>query len=91
MSKRGWGRRMAGLTGVICLLAGAAYAETPGVENEARPETAEARSPLATEPTLCARCMRGCLRGDYRWWPFNCEELCAVLLCRPERRAALER
>lgn len=89
MGKRMGGTVLACVIGAACALAGASVrAEVRGAPgSEARAGTSEARGSLAAEPTLCARCMRGCLRGDYRWWPFNCDTLCAVLLCRPDRWA----
>ncbi|MDI1480874.1 hypothetical protein [Polyangium sp. y55x31] len=92
MGKRMGGTMLACMIGAMCCFAGAsARAEERGApRSEAREGTSEARGTLVAEPTMCARCMRGCLRGDYRWWPFNCETLCAVLLCRPEHRVGAD-
>ncbi len=54
--------------------------------SEAREATSEATNALRAEPTLCARCLSGCMRGERRWLPWDCESWCAILLCRPERR-----
>ncbi|MDI1450489.1 hypothetical protein [Polyangium sp. 6x1] len=84
MRKHMGGTMLACMIGAACALAGVS------AHAEAREETRAARGSLVAEPTLCARCMRGCLRGDYRWWMFNCESLCAVLLCRPEHRVGAD-
>jgi hypothetical protein len=83
---------LACMIGAACLFSGApSRAEDRGAPSRgAREVTAEARGTLVAEPSMCARCMRGCVRGDYRWWMFNCEELCAVLLCRPEPRIGID-
>lgn len=92
MGKRSRGRVLAWVIGAACALVGAtAYAETGDVENAAGEETSEARGALVAEPSLCARCMRGCMRGEPRWMPWDCESLCAILLCRPERRVVIDR
>ena len=92
MGKRCRGRMLAWVIGATCALAGAtAYAEEVSEENAAGEETTEAGDALVAEPSLCARCMRGCLRGEPRWMPWDCESLCAILLCRPERRVVFDR